>query len=76
MGDDIVESTPTFIVSERVKEGLDALGVGGYEIEECIVTVSEQFKELYGNKVLPKFCRLMPQGRLEIEEKKGIMVEW
>jgi len=63
LGDALLESFPCFIVTERAKEELLASGLSGVRFEEAEVTTSDQFKELYPNRQIPKFIRLKAEGK-------------
>lgn len=67
LGDDLLESTPVFIVSSNLVKGLKKSEFKDYKLEECLTTMSDVFKELYPNKELPYFTRFIPRGTVEIE---------
>lgn len=62
LGDAILESFPSFIVTEEAKRGLLASGVTGAIFADVEVTMTDNFKELYPNRNLPKFAWLKPEG--------------
>ena len=55
LGDDILESFPCYIVSERLKNKIDNNNLSGLKFDDVIVTKSEVFKQLYPDKKLPNF---------------------
>jgi len=67
-GDDILTSIATYIVTERLKLSLELEQVSGVEFEETIISISEQFKELFGEKILPKFYWMKINGTLERDD--------
>ncbi|WP_029326634.1 hypothetical protein [Bacillus sp. m3-13] len=67
LGDDLIESTPTFIISNNLKNELLKSDFRDYKLEDCLVTTSDEFEELYPNKELPSFTRFIPLGTIEIE---------
>ncbi|GIP63055.1 hypothetical protein J32TS6_16100 [Virgibacillus pantothenticus] len=68
LGDDLLEATPAFIISGRVENELRKSKFKDYKVEECLVTTSNEFKELYQNKKIPSFCRFIPLGTIEVIE--------
>ncbi len=69
LGDDLIESTPTFIISNNLKNELIKSKFRDYKLEDCYITTSDEFKELYPNKELPFFTRFIPLGTVEMEEE-------
>lgn len=81
-GDELLESTPCFIVSERGAREIQKAQLTDATFDEVEVTTSEQFKELYPTRRLPKFVWLKvagkpgqddfaiaPDGRLVVSER-------
>jgi len=62
LGDQLLESFPCFIASELVKQKLQEAGFTGIGFDQVEITVSEQFRELYPNRQLPKFVWLRVDG--------------
>jgi hypothetical protein len=62
-GDVLLESFPCFVVTECAKQKLQAAQLVGATFEEAEVTTSEQFRELYPNRQLPKFVWLRVEGK-------------
>ncbi len=67
LGDDILESTPAFIVSNTLKAALEKSELEDYKLEKCLITTSDEFKELYPDRELPAFSRFIPLGTIELE---------
>jgi len=66
LGDELLESSPCFIVTESLANSLSANKLSGIMLEDAEVTTSEEFDELYPNRALPRFKRLIPQGVVNI----------
>jgi len=62
LGDDILETFPCFVVTERLRHAIEASEVSGYCFDDVEVTVSEQFREIYGEPNLPAFSWLKIVG--------------
>lgn len=67
LGDDLLESTPAFIISSNLEDELKKSEFKDYKLEKCLITKSDVFKELYPNKELPSFSRFIPLGTVELE---------
>ncbi|MBH0156687.1 hypothetical protein IHV10_09940 [Fictibacillus sp. 5RED26] len=67
LGDDILESTPAFIISYTLEAALEKSEFEDYELEKCLITTSDEFKELYPDRELPAFSRFIPLGTIEVE---------
>jgi hypothetical protein len=68
LGDELLTTHPCFISSERVALALKGKRFSGFELANVEVTTSEQFKELYPNKILPKFFWLKITGTPERDD--------
>ncbi|MGA2224073.1 MAG: hypothetical protein ABSH41_06505 [Syntrophobacteraceae bacterium] len=62
-GDELLESTPCFIVSERLAHEIERAQLTGISFDDVEVTKSDQFEELYPNRQLPKFVWLQIDGK-------------
>jgi len=62
MGDELLESTPCYIVSEKMAEKLQQAQLSGFTLDEVETTKSEQFRELYPDRELPRFLWLKVEG--------------
>ncbi len=74
LGDDILESTPCFLVSQRLKNLIEKEKLTGCEFEDIEVSYSDMFNEMYQNCDMPEFYRLIPKGSVEIEG--DIFTKW
>ena len=63
LGDELLESTPCFIVSERLARQIERAQLTGISFNHVEITKSDQFDELYPNRQLPKFVWLQIEGR-------------
>ena len=68
MGDDIIETISTFIITERMKQLIDSSNITGYEIDTVEVTKSDQFLELYPSLKIPVFWWLKITGRAGVDD--------
>ena len=68
--DDLLESTPAFIVSSKLQTELENSDIKDYKLEECLITTSDEFKEVYPNKEIPTFNRFIPLGKIEVIGEK------
>lgn len=62
LGDDLLESFPCYVVSEKLKSEIMNSELMGLEIDGLEVTKSEHFDELYPGKELPEFYWLKVTG--------------
>lgn len=62
LGDELIESTPCFIITEQLAHLLEHAKVTGIQTDHVEVTTSEQFKDLYSNRMLPQFVWLKVHG--------------
>jgi len=79
LGDDILESFPCYIVTEKLRKGLEQEKLTGISFDEVIVSKSETFLELYPNKELPNFFWAKINGESNrddffITEKNGLAI--
>lgn len=76
---DILESFPCYIVTEKLRKGLEREKLTGISFDEVIVSKSETFLELYPNKELPSFFWAKINGESNrddffITEKNGLAI--
>ncbi|MSS38725.1 hypothetical protein [Clostridium porci] len=69
LGDELLEVTPCFLVSERLKKEIELKGFSGCKFEDIEISYSDEFLELYPNRNIPVFYRLIPQKSLFIEDE-------
>lgn len=74
LGDELLTQTPCFLVSEALADSLLNSTLSGYQLEKVEVTKSEEFQDLYPNKNLPNFLRLLPLGKVKLNNQ--IIIEW
>lgn len=64
MGNDIMETSPVFYITEKLRFGLEKSELSGIShFENIEVTKSENFEELYPNKKLPSFFLFRINGQ-------------
>ncbi|HCO21570.1 MAG TPA: hypothetical protein DIT97_00290 [Gimesia maris] len=63
LGDDLLETYPCFIVTEKLKKFLMASELSGFEIAPVIVSKSDIFDDLYEGSELPEFYWLKITGQ-------------
>jgi hypothetical protein len=63
LGDELLESAPCYIASERMAHEIERAQLTGVRFDEVEVTTSDQFQELYPNRQLPKFIWLKVEGK-------------
>jgi len=74
LGDDIIESTPCFIVTEKLKTYIEKSELTGFEFQNVEISLSDEFIEFYPDRELPDFFRLIPTGKIKVEN--GVCSEW
>ncbi len=62
LGDELLESAPCFIVTERMAHEIQKAGLTGVSFDKVEVTVSPEFKQLYPDRQLPTFVWLKIEG--------------
>lgn len=67
LGDDILETTPCFLVSEQLKKAIEKSDLTGYEFHNIEVSLSDEYKELYPYQESPCFYRLLPHGIINVQ---------
>jgi hypothetical protein len=55
LGDDILESFPCYIVTDRLKESIINEGLTGITFSNVLITKSVEFEDRHPNKILPVF---------------------
>jgi len=61
--DDILESFPCYIITERLKKELEKTSISGCEFDEVEISKSNEFKNLFPKTRLPKFVWLKVNGK-------------
>jgi hypothetical protein len=67
LGDELLETTPCFIVTESLSNDLLQNNLTGIKFEPVQITTNEEFDELFPNIKLPSFKRLVPLGAVKVE---------
>lgn len=62
LGDQLIESTPCYIVSERMACELKRAQLTGFVLDDVEITASEQFRDIYSDRELPRFLRFKVEG--------------
>src|SRR5688500_9298286 len=62
LGDELIESFPAFVVTERGKQTLERRRLKGFRFVEVKVSPTAQFEELYPGRRLPAFSWLQIFG--------------
>ena len=60
-GDSILESFPSFIITDDGKRKLKEIGVRGARFDDVEITASDEFTALYPERSLPTFYWLRPE---------------
>ena len=68
LGDELLESTPCFIVSQRMAHEIEEAELTGASFDEVEVTTSDQFRELYPDRKLPEFLWLKIVGKAGVDD--------
>lgn len=68
LGDDLLETISSFVVTERLRAVMEQSASTGYEFAPVEVTTSEQFRELYRDRELPKFWWLKINGKPGVDD--------
>jgi len=70
LGDELLTSHPCFIVSENIGKDILKSNLKGYKFEDVEISVSDEFKEIYPNRHIPNFKRLIPLGKVVVCDEK------
>ncbi len=62
LGDDIIECYPVFLITDKLKSKLEECFLTGYKIKKCEIELSEEFKLLQPDVILPQFYWLEITG--------------
>jgi hypothetical protein len=62
LGDELLESTPCFIVSEHLAQMIEQAGLSGFMFDQVEISKSEIFEELHPDQALPNFVWLKVNG--------------
>ncbi len=67
LGDDLLESTPCFLISPAAAEALRATGVGGFDVAPAEVTVADDVAHVVDPRVTT-FGWLKPNGQAGVDD--------
>jgi hypothetical protein len=62
LGDELLTSIATFIVTDRLRQKIEAANLLGYAFDSVEISVSDQFIDLYPEVSLPEFSWLKITG--------------
>ncbi|SEN51560.1 hypothetical protein SAMN05192574_103396 [Mucilaginibacter gossypiicola] len=65
LGDDILESFPCYIVTERLKREIEFRNLKGVGFDDVLISKSGEFDDFYPNTNLPKFYWAKINGAFE-----------
>jgi hypothetical protein len=68
LGDELLESFPCYIVTERVADAIQEAAFTGYIIDNLRLEVSDQFRELYPSRQVPPFRWLRITGEPNVDD--------
>ena len=68
LGDDLLETFPCFVVTDRLAQAIRTSGLTGYELGTVEVVKSEIYEELQAGRDLPDFHRLFVLGDAETDD--------
>jgi hypothetical protein len=68
LGDDIIESFPCYLVTERLKAQLEIASLTGYRFDSAEISTSSLFHDLYSDRALPNFVWLIPTGVAGVDD--------
>ena len=69
LGDDILEVTPCFLISEKLKQAIEKSELKGYKFQNIEISLSEEYEEMYPDREKPCFYRLLPQGTISVQDE-------
>jgi hypothetical protein len=67
-GDELLESSPCYIVTERLANAIRHQEFSGYELKVVEVSTSDHFRELYPDRQLPQFAWLGITGKAGVDD--------
>lgn len=68
LGDELLESSSCYIVTERLAESIRSRKFSGGELKTAEISLSDQFREIYPGRQLPKFVWLDIAGKAGIDD--------
>lgn len=68
LDNDMVESFPCYLVTEKLRNEIECNHLSGVHFTDVIVTVTDEFKEMYPDKELPSFYWMKIQGKAGVDD--------
>jgi hypothetical protein len=68
LGDDLLDSFPCFIVTEKLRSLIASNSPSGCEFDEVEISTSDEFNQLYPDRRLPSFYWLKVTGQPGIDD--------
>lgn len=68
LGDEILEATPCFIVTENLADSIQKSKLKGFTFVDVETSVTEDFEEIYPGRKLLKFKRILPGDTVNVKE--------
>ena len=75
LGDELLTSTPCFIITKKLKQDIVGNHLTGFQIDKVKISFSQEYLELGGSIFLPKFVRLKPIESYE-ENKNNLIKDF
>ncbi|MCX7113289.1 MAG: hypothetical protein NTX45_24890 [Proteobacteria bacterium] len=69
LGDELLETTPCFIVTMSLANDIEKSDLKGYKFEDVEISTNDEFKELYPMITLPEFKRIIPKGTVAVNSE-------
>lgn len=68
LGDELLESSPCFIVTQRLADLLQRRELSGYELKGVEISTSEIFRDHFPERQLPQFAWLDVTGKVGVDD--------
>jgi hypothetical protein len=68
LGDELLTAFPVYIVTERARRALEALGATGIELDTVEVSTSPTFEDMYPGRALPEFLWMKVRGAAGVDD--------
>ncbi len=77
LGDELLEATPCFVISDELAKDIQKSDLTGYKLQDIEVSINEQFYDIYPNADQPPFgMQLIPLGKVIINEENTHYEKW
>lgn len=70
LGDELLECTPCFIVTDTLAKSIKESTLTGYDFENIEISADDEFKEMHPDISLPRFMRFIPKGNVNVDGEK------